>query len=69
MICNELHHISSLFLFLFFPDRHNLKFLEVKCNPTNKKTLALTFADVMQSEEIQVNKIKSAKFLCKPKLV
>ena len=27
--------------FLFFPDGHTLKFLEIKCNPTNKKSVAL----------------------------
>ena len=30
------------FLFLFFPDCLTSKFLEMKCNPTNRKTVALT---------------------------
>ena len=33
------------FYFLFFPDRHTLKFLKMKCNPTNKKNCGLMWTD------------------------
>ena len=33
--------IQFLFLFIFFSNSRTLKFFKVKCNPTNKKTLAL----------------------------
>ena len=35
----ELCNISVIFLFSFFSDRRTLKFLQVKCNPKNKKGL------------------------------
>ena len=38
-ICHELCHISDQFQ--FFSNCHTLKFLKVKCNPVNKKSLAL----------------------------
>ena len=39
VICRELHKFLSNFnfYFYFFSDRRTLKFLEVKCNPINKK--------------------------------
>ena len=35
------HFIRFRLKFNFFSDRRTLKFLKVKCNPVNKKTLAL----------------------------
>ena len=32
---------NSIFIFIFFSDRRTLKSLRVKCNPTNKKIVAL----------------------------
>ena len=40
----QLAHFGVNFqsLFLFFPNRHTLKFLKIMCNPTNKKNCRLT---------------------------
>ena len=40
----QLVRFGAKFNFYFFPDHSTLIFLKMKCNPTNKKTVAYSFA-------------------------
>ena len=36
----QLAHFGAKLNFYFYPNGYTLKFLKMKCNPTNKKTVA-----------------------------
>ena len=56
----QTHTFLNLFKFLFFPRSPHLEITEMKCNPTNKKIVALVFPG-RQEKNFE---IFTPKFLC-----
>ena len=53
----EPMHFLPNSTFYFFPNRRTLKFLKVKCNPTNKKLVALwTLMDMLRINNFRFRK-------------